>query len=288
MGVGHVYCGRIVKGLVLYVAWFTVLALGLVAAVLPANSLTLLAFLLVPAISIFAIYFYAALDAYELAKRSDPNYKLRDYNRASIYWLLIVVQLACTVALMAWTRAFVFEAFYIPTRAMTPSILQGDRILVNKLIARNRFPDRGDLIAFYNPGPVGGKIFVQRVVALAGDKVDIDGEHVEINGKRLQRDRIPNDALRSIRNQLDGDAYYEFNAGQRYQVVYADSGSEELTLGRFDLTVPDRSVFVLGDNRNRSRDSRLFGAVHVGDVIGYVQYVHFPAESWYRLGVCQR
>ena len=285
IGVGHIYCGRIAKGLVLYFAWFAVPVLGLVAAVLPISSLTLLACILVPVTSIFAIYLYAAFDAYFLAKRSTPHYKLQDYNRAGIYGLLILVQLACPVALTAGMREFVFEAFYIPTRSMNPSILQGDRVLVNKLIARKRFPERGDLIVFYNPGSEGGIVFIMRVVALAGDTVVIHGEHVEINGRRLQRDRIPPEALRSIQNQLSGNAYYESNAGRRYKVGYGDSSGEEPTRGRFEFTVPDRSVFVLGDNRDRSRDSRYFGAVHIGDVIGYVQYIFFPAETWSRFGV---
>ena len=284
IGVGHIYCGRAGKGLVLFFAWFAVPVLGLAAAVLPVSSLTLLVCILVPVISICAIYLYAAFDAYYLAKRSGPHYKLKDYNRGGIYCLLILVQLAYPIALTTGMREFVFEAFYIPMRSMKPNILQGDRILVNKLGVHDRFPERGDLVVFCNPGSEGGNVFVKRVVALAGDTIAIDGEYVEINGRRLQRDRVPPDALRGIRSQLAGKVYYEFNGGRRYRVVYGDSGAGEATRGPFEFTIPDRSAFVLGDNRDRSRDSRHFGAIHVSDVIGYVQYIYLPAETWSRFG----
>ncbi len=284
VGVGHVYCGRVAKGLVLYFAWFAVPILCLIAAVLPVSTLTMVACILVPVISIFAIYLHAAVDAYRSAKRCDPHYKLQDYNRAGIYGLLIAVQLVSSLALMAGTRAFVFEAFYIPMRSMNPTVLEGDRVLVNKLIARNRFPERGDLIVFHNPTPQGGRNFIKRVIALAGDTVVIEGDHVEINGKRLPRERIPGEALREIQDQITGNAFYEFNTGRRYKVGYGDFVGKKPVRERFEIVVPARSVFVLGDNRDRSRDSRHFGAIHMVDVIGYAQYVHFPAESWSRFG----
>ena len=72
-------------------------------------------------------------------------------------------------------RESVFEAFYIPTRNMNPTILEGDRVLVNKLVQRRRFPQRGDLVVFRNPSPVGGEIFHSRIVALAGDTIPCPG-----------------------------------------------------------------------------------------------------------------
>jgi signal peptidase I len=287
MGVGHIYCGRVARGLTLYVAWFAVPVLGLLAAVLPVSAVTLAACILAPPIAILAIYLYAAVDAYRTAKRTGSDYKLQDYNRARIYWMLILVQLACPVALTAGARELVFEAFYIPARSMTPSILYGDRVLVNKLIARDRFPERGDLVVF-KPRSEDGVAFIKRVVALAGDTIVIDGEGVEINGARLQRDRIPPEALRAIGDQLAGDVYYEFNAGRRYKVAYGDSGGDgNPRRDRQEFKVPDDSVFVLGDNRDQSRDSRQLGAIHVGDIVGYVQYVYLPVESWTRFGPCR-
>ena len=68
-------------------------------------------------------------------------------------------------------------------------------------------------------------------------------------------------------------------------VQYTDAADEQRSIGDLKTTVPARHVFVLGDNRDRSRDSREFGAVPVGDVVGYVEYIYWPAESWSRFGV---
>lgn len=284
MGVGHIYCGRVGKGLVLYVPWFVAPILVLVAAVLPVSSATLVMCILLPTLLLFAIHIYAALDAYLSARRSDPGYKLQDYNRAGIYALLILVQLTGPVGLTVGVREFVFEAFYIPAQSMSPTVLRGDRVLANKLAIRKRFPERGDLVVFRNPEPEGGTVFIKRVVALAGDTVVMDGEHVEINGKRLERVRIPSEALRDDQLQPAATGYHEFNAGRRYMVGYVESGEAGPNRDRFEMTVPDRSVFVLGDNRDRSRDSRHFGAIHMGDLIGYVQYNYYPAQNWSRFG----
>ena len=53
------------------------------------------------------------------------------------------------------------------------------------------------------------------------------------------------------------------------------------------ITVPKRCVYVVGDDRDNSRDSRHFGPIHAGDVVGYVQYIYTPAESWSRFGTVQ-
>ena len=284
MGVGHVYSGRIAKGLVLYLAWFVVPAMGICAAMLPVSWVTLLVFLLLPGLSVLGLYVYGALDAFRSARRADPEYRLQDYNRASLYWLLILVQLACPTVMTFGMRELVFEAFYVPERSMSPTILGGDRILVNKFVARKRFPERGDLIVFRAPESAGGRVFVKRVIALSGDSLVMNGEGLEINGRQLQRDPIPGESLGAAGSHFDGDTYYEFNAGRRYTVGYGHSAAGRPSNDRFQLTVPENSVFVLGDNRDLSKDSRHFGAIPNGDVLGYVQYNYFPAATWQRFG----
>ncbi len=284
-GVGHIYCGRIFKGLLLYFAWFVIPLAVSIGALVPASLGTLFGFVLIPTLAVTALYFYAASDAYSIAKASNADYQLKDYNRSAIYWLLILVELVYPVGLTVGTREYVFEAFVLPTKSMAPSFLPGDRVLVNKLAARKEFPERGDVIVFRNPEPDGGRVFIKRVIAVAGDHVVIDGDVIEVNGKKLERERVPAESLESIRDQLDGDVFYESQSGARYQVMLDGDDTGENAVLSTDIIVPRRSVFVMGDNRSRSRDSRQFDAIHVGDVIGYVDYLYWPAESWSRIGV---
>ncbi len=161
------------------------------AALLPPSPTCFVLLVLLPVVIVFTVYLYAALDAWRLAYQIDSGYSLRDYNRAGLYWLLIVVQLVFAIGLIAGVRSLVYEAFRVPSSSMSPTILPGDRILARKLLTRDHVPNRGDLIVYRNPTPTGAKNFIARVVAVAGDHLKISGEHVFINGKELERDRVP-------------------------------------------------------------------------------------------------
>ena len=295
-GVGHIYSGRIVKGLVLYSARLLLPVLCIIAAFTQPSNGALIGLILLPAIATVMIFFFAPIDAWAIAKRTEPEYKPKEYNRASLYWLLVVLQIACYVALILGIRAYVYEPFVIPTRSMSPNFLSGDRILVNKHPLRESFPQRGDLVAFHTPSSEQGRTWMKRVIGVAGDWVVIKGREIEVNGKKLERERVPAENTAQIRNQVEGDVYYESHAGRRYRVLFAEDASTEpepdtdeskkagSDTEEIDVTVPDRSVFLVGDNRDRSRDSRHIGSIHVGDVIGYVDYNYFPAETWSRFG----
>ncbi len=289
-GVGHLYCGRIAKGLPLYFAWILVPLCCIIAAVSPPSTIGLVLLLVLPAVGVLVVYVYAAIDAWRLAYNTGSDYSLRDYNRGAIYGLLIAVQLVYPIGLIAAIRGLVYEAFLIPTSSMSPTILTGDRILARKLLPQHHFPERGDLIVYRNATPTGGARFMGRVVAVAGDEVEVSGEQLAINGNVLERDRVPDESLKLLGEQVRGRVAYEVNSGRRYLVAYGDSSDGESKDGRraqgdFEGTIPERHVFVLGDNRDRSNDSRYFGPVHMGDIIGYVDYVYWPSESWSRFGV---
>ena len=284
-GVGHLYCGRIVKGLLLYTARFFLPLLCIIAAFVRPSNGVFLGLILLPAAATVFIFFFSAIDAYAIAKRTAPDYQPKVYNRMSLYWWLVTVQLAFLIVLTWGGREHVYEAFVIPVRSMSPNFLAGDRILVNKRRARNDFPERGDVVVFRTPPSEPGRTWIKRVIGVAGDQIVIAGREIEVNGKKLKRERVPPESLAQLRKQVEGDVYHESHAGRRYRVLFADDRFDGSAMDEINVTVPDRSIFVIGDNRDRSRDSRHIGSIHVGDVIGYVDYIYFPAETWSRFGV---
>ncbi len=113
-GVGHIYCGRIFKGLLLYFAWFVIPLAVSIGALFQASLGTLIGLILVPTLIVTVLYFCAASDAYSIAKASPRDYQLKDYNRPTIYWLLILVELVYPVGLTIGAQEYVMEAFYLP------------------------------------------------------------------------------------------------------------------------------------------------------------------------------
>ena len=157
-------------------------------------------------------------------------------------------------------RAFVIQAFKIPTGSMRMTLLEGDLILVNKFIygARVPFmklqlpalrpPKRGDVIVFIYPED-RKKDFIKRLVALPGETVEIKGGSIYINNKPAQE---------PIFNQV-----YYYNRG--------DFGAEGQK-----IVVPKDNYFVLGDNSASSRDSRYWGFVPKDNLLGEALIIYWP------------
>lgn len=268
-GVGHVYCGRLAKGFFLYAMRMLLPMLCLTAAFVSPSNGVLLAFVLAPVLATILIFFYSSFDAHAIAKRTELDYRLRNYNRTNLYALLVAAQLAFLV-LAAWGgREYAYEPFLMPTRSMSPTFLPGDRILVNKRLMRDGLPKRGDVVVFRSPQSEKGHTWIKRVMGLAGDQIVVKGRDIEVNGKKLERKQVPTETVAGFGKPVEGDVLDEASAKE---AVY---------------TVPDQSIFVLGDNRDFSRDSRHIGPIRLDDVIGYVDYIYYPAETWSRFGVCR-
>lgn len=284
-GVGHIYCGRIAKGLVLYTARFYLPLLCVLAAFVQPSNGVLIGLILVPATATALIFFYSAIDAYVIAKRIGPAYQLKNYNRTILYWFLVTTQLASLIVLTWGVREYAYEMFLIPKRSMAPSFLSGDRILVNKRPQRDGFPRYGDVVVFRTPPSEPGHAWIKRVIGVGGDQVAIKGREIEVNGKKLERERLPKDRFSQLRKQVRGEVCSETHAGRRYRVHFAEELYDASNGEEINVTVPNRSIFVIGDNRDRSRDSRHIGPIPLEDVIGYVDYICLPAETWTRFGV---
>jgi signal peptidase I len=144
---------------------------------------------------------------------------------------------------------FVVQAFYIPTGSMAPTLQVGDRILVAKFAYRFRNVRRGDVIVFRYP-LASSKDFVKRVVALAGETVELREGLVLIDGRPLS-ERYP--------TPLGG-------------------GDRACTSTYGPQRVPEGHLFVLGDNRCNSEDSRFFGFVPERNVIGRALVIYWPPD----------
>ncbi|MFF7446910.1 MULTISPECIES: signal peptidase I [unclassified Streptomyces] len=158
-------------------------------------------------------------------------------------------------------NAFVVQPFQIPSGSMENGLRIGDRVLVNKLAYRfGAEPRRGDVVVFDGTGYFGDADYVKRVVGVGGDHVvccDKEGR-IEVNGRSVDESTFlyPGDSPSSV---------------------------------DFDVVVPDGSLFLLGDHRSGSSDSRDHlgspggGMVPVGEVIGRADWILWPTAHWTRL-----
>jgi signal peptidase I len=278
-GLGQVYCGRIARGLVLMLLCGglgpVVAALALMGPSDWSTSAILAAFAL-PGL----VWIYAVIDAIILAVRAGRHYQLKDYNRWFIYLLFALMLLPNSIAYALLVREGFFEAFYIPSTSMEPTIAKGDRVLADKRVYRSEPVERGDIVVFINPNNRHQR-YIKRVVALAGDTVEIRRNRVFVNGRPLVRTEAEN--ARSEDRPVEGDVYWENNGPVRYRILLGppDPNGPEPIEDMPETKVPPGHCFVLGDNRNRSLDSRTLGPIPLADVVGRVDCVYYP--TWRKI-----
>ena len=201
------------------------------------------------------------------------------------------IGVALAVALLL--RAFVVEAFQIPSGSMIPTLEIGDHIFVSKFaygvgipftnrkIVEFGEPKRGDIIVFrYPPDP--STDFIKRVVGLPGDSVELRRNQVFINGQPMARERGGGECRynegRSPEEARDCELWTE-NLGSKVHKLYQDPNQPPQDWG--PRLVPPRSVFVMGDNRDNSRDSRVWGFVPYDNVKGRALIVWWSRDPAY-------
>jgi len=192
---------------------------------------------------------------------------LRDWTESLLVALLIALFL----------RAFVVEAFKIPSGSMIPTLLVGDHIFVNKFSFGIRLPligkrivdwgepRRGDVIVFVAPHEPD-KDYIKRVIGVPGDRIRVEGEHIFINGERiLQGEPQPYAYFDETRQAEQKCLKYQAALGQaQFVILYNPSLWHETE----EFTVGPGQYFVMGDNRDNSRDSREWGTVPIDNVKG--------------------
>jgi len=198
----------------------------------------------------------------------------KPHGRVASAWRENLESFLWAVLLAFVIRTFIVAPFKIPSGSMRPTLIEGDRILVNKFIYRLHPPQRGDIIVFYFPSewrpfrerltdPARnlwdrlfnvGRPFIKRLIAVGGDEVEIRDGMILVNGK-----------------PLDGRPIFRAN---RYynQGSYGEAGRP--------FRVPEKSFYVLGDNSLSSHDSRFWGFVPERLVIGQAICIFWPLHRW--------
>jgi signal peptidase I len=244
----------------------------------------------------------------------EPENKKESWGETTRFLLLLFV-------LAVLLRSFVVAPFSIPSGSMLPRMMIGDYLFVAKWpwgFSRHSFPfglasfegrilealpARGDIAVFRYPGP-GGEDYVKRVVALPGDTVEMRGGTLHLNGEEVPRHRIadylmpitPNSPCRAVipeaARPVEGEGGRLYCAYARYRETLPGGRSYDI-LDQFDgpaddfapATVPEGHVFVMGDNRDDSEDSRVpialggVGMLPVENLVGRAMITFFSTDG---------
>ncbi|MBU1006072.1 MAG: signal peptidase I [Candidatus Omnitrophica bacterium] len=160
-----------------------------------------------------------------------------------------VEPIVIAVILALIIRTFIVQAFKIPTGSMRPTLMEGDRILVNKFIYKFTKPKRSDIIVFISPEDKK-KDFIKRLIGLSGENVEISNGTILINGKAVDPDSVMKER-------------YYYNRGD-----FGEKGQI--------IEVPEDAYYALGDNSISSRDSRYWGFLPKKYLIGKAFLIYWP------------
>jgi signal peptidase I len=210
---------------------------------------------------------------------------------------------AKALAIALLIRTIFIEPYRIPSGSMLPTLEIGDQVFVNKFVYGVRIPfinkvpfqfvrapALGDVIVFNNPIETD-KDFIKRVVGLPGDRIEVVDEVIHVNGVPQQRTLVSNDFI--VRNLSprgewfdDPSALYEERLGEVSHAVLQEPRHPHGHITEGPFVVPENHVFVMGDNRDNSSDSRV-GFVGMGHPPAYVPYGHIKGKAmvvWLSLG----
>jgi len=173
--------------------------------------------------------------------------------------------LAIAGVLVFVIRWFLVSPFIVDGPSMEPNFWNRERIIVNKIIYDIREPKRGEVIVFHVPEE--GRDFIKRVIALPGETVKVEGDQVYINGEPLDETYLQ-------------EAYDEAHARGALYNRYDGDRSNFPNSSFPDGVVPEGTVFVMGDNRPNSEDSRMIGYIPTDRIVGRADLIFWPIKDF--------
>ncbi|AIQ42101.1 signal peptidase I [Paenibacillus sp. FSL R7-0297] len=171
-------------------------------------------------------------------------------------WIKAIAIALVLVILIRW---LLFKPFIVDGPSMKPNFHTGERVIVNEILYDIRKPQRGEVIVFHVPSE--GRDFIKRVIGVAGDTVKVEGDVVTVNGEPVNETYIQG----AIDDAHNNNSLYNNK----------NFPNEDFT----DGTVPAGHVFVMGDNRSDSTDSRMIGYVPLGDIVGRADLIFWPVKD---------
>jgi signal peptidase I len=195
------------------------------------------------------------------------------------------------VVLVVSVRWLVCEPFVIPSGSMIPTLLIHDHILVNKLrfgvkvpfgnafLLQWGHPHRGDVVVFrYPENPE--VFFVKRVVAVAGDTLEVKEGNLWINGQKLETDPVSHyEILKNIRQESGFDYFREHDLNFKTAATHVVRYQHKDFSSFHPVTVPPGHFFAMGDNRDQSSDSRYWGYVPERNLVGTANFIWLACEK---------
>lgn len=178
-----------------------------------------------------------------MSANQNPTERRRNEWGSAREWIVILAIAALAAFLI---RSYVVQTFYIPSASMSPTLLVQDRVLVNKLAYRFGDPGRGDVVVFERPPEdqdATVKDLIKRVVAVEGDTVEARDGALFVNNEQVDE-------------------------------PYLRAGTETLNLP--PTTIAQDELFVMGDNRGNSADSRVFGPISEDLLVGEADFRIWP------------
>lgn len=271
-GLGHLYLGR-PKAAVAWALGPTVLqlatALGFALGWLPGVLFMVASLVRLP-------WWLAALLASVMQTRPLQTYTVRRYNHPLVYATFFAVKLALVLATSAAIRTWLAETYSIPAASMVPTLEVGDLVLARKMPFAGRIA-RGDVVLFRYPKDPS-ITYVKRVIGLPGDRVRFEDHLPWLDGAPISRRALGATTWVDDRCGVPiATAWQETIDGRSWRVLTEPSPGSLANVP--ETIVPEGSVFVVGDNRDHSEDSRRWGFVSLDAVVGKPELVSFSFST---------
>ena len=220
---------------------------------------------------------------------------MADKNSSLDWFKLNFLSLFYAILIAIIIRTFFFQAFFIPSSSMEPTLLVGDRIFVSKFsygYSKHSFPfslplinervlfsepELGDIIVFKTPENLRID-YIKRLVGLPGDKIQMIDGILHINDIPVKRKKIRSETKLINNGQIRNVFVYEETLPNNISFETFDMGNTRAD-NTSEIFIPEDSYFYMGDNRDNSKDSRFVGYVPKNNLVGKAQIIFFATEG---------